>query len=201
MSEKDVPTMTTEDRGARVFRTAVELMVRKGFGGTSIGDIAQAVGMTKAGLYHYFASKHDMLYRIMTYAMDAVEREIVEPTRSIENPEDRLREVIRRHARGLIEHGPAITVLMSETESLQDEQRAEIVRRKESYRAYIREALFELEKDGRLRELDIPTATMHILNTIVGIARWFASDSSDDVDNLVEETVRFNMAAVLKSHS
>ena len=37
-------------RTAEVFRAAAELMVEKGYGGTSIGDIAQAVGMTKAGL-------------------------------------------------------------------------------------------------------------------------------------------------------
>ena len=37
-------------------------MVEKGYGGTSISDIAKAVGMTKAGLYHHITSKQDILF-------------------------------------------------------------------------------------------------------------------------------------------
>ncbi|MDB4459034.1 TetR/AcrR family transcriptional regulator [bacterium] len=37
----------------------------KSFGGTSMNDIAKAVGMTKAGLYHHISSKQDMLFQIL----------------------------------------------------------------------------------------------------------------------------------------
>src|SRR5438445_10903642 len=37
------------------------LFIEKGFGGTNINDIADAVGMTRTALYYYFASKESML--------------------------------------------------------------------------------------------------------------------------------------------
>jgi AcrR family transcriptional regulator len=43
-------------RNEKVFRTATQIMVRQGYGGTFIGDIAKAVGMTKAGLCHHINS-------------------------------------------------------------------------------------------------------------------------------------------------
>ena len=83
----------TPARTADVFRAAAELMVEKGYAGTSIGDIAQSVGMTKAGLYHHISGKQDLLYQILNHAMDELERVVSTPVRLIEDPEERLRQL------------------------------------------------------------------------------------------------------------
>ncbi len=185
-------------RTPEVYRVAADLIVEKGFGGTSIGDIAKAVGMTKAGLYHHISSKQDMLYQIMQHAMDELERWVIAPTRLMEDPEERLREMIRLHIRGAIEHGVAFTILMSEVSHLESAQRKNIVQRKKAYHALARQALQELADQGRLRDLDVKIATMHIMNTLVGIARWFPDDVTSDQEHLISETVEYSMAAILK---
>ena len=135
----------TPARTADVFRAAAELMVEKGYGGTSIGDIAQAVGMTKAGLYHHISGKQDMLYQILNHALDELDRVVSTPVRSIEDPEARLRQLIRLHIRGSIEHGLAFTALMSEINHLAAKQQKMIRGRIEQYHALIRETLQELD--------------------------------------------------------
>jgi len=67
-AETKRPLATPEGRARNeeVFRAAAKLMVQKGYGGTSISDIAKAVGLTKAGLYHHITSKQDMLRRDST---------------------------------------------------------------------------------------------------------------------------------------
>lgn len=185
-------------RNEEVFRTAAEMMVQKGYGGTSVGDIAKAVGMTKAGLYHHISSKQDMLFQIMKFAMDSVETVIVSPTRVIVDPEERLREIVRRHARGIIEGGPAIPVLMSEINHLEPIQRKEITRRIKAYRNYVMKALKELEADGRLHPQDIRITIRHIMRTIVGIAYWYPPDFRTNADQVIEETVNFILRAVIK---
>ena len=85
--------------------------------------------MTKAGLYYYISSKADMLHRIMSYGMDVVDSNIVQPTENIADPEQRLREVIRRHARELIKRGLAISVLISEVNHLNPPHKDDIVAR------------------------------------------------------------------------
>ncbi|MEO2011610.1 MAG: TetR/AcrR family transcriptional regulator [Pirellulaceae bacterium] len=185
-------------RTGTIYRVAVELIVEKGFGGTSIGDIAKAVGMTKAGLYHHISGKQDMLYQIMQHAMDELERVVIAPARLISNPEERLREMMRRHIQGAIEHGCAFTIVMSEVSHLESPERKKIVKRKKAYHALARQALQELAEQGRLRDLDVDIATMHIINTLVGIARWDPDDVTSDQEHLITETVEYNLAAILK---
>jgi AcrR family transcriptional regulator len=188
----------TPARRADVFRAAAELMVEKGYGGTSIGDIAQAVGMTKAGLYHHISGKQDMLYQILDHAVDELDRVVSTPVRLIEDPEERLRQLIRLHIQGSLEHGLAFTVLMSEINHLAAKQQKRIRGRIEEYHALIRETLQELDGNGRLRSLDVNIATMHIMKTITGIARWKFQDFASDAEHLIQETIAYTMAALLK---
>jgi len=185
-------------RTADVFRTAAELMVEKGYGGTSIGDIAHAVGMTKAGLYHHISGKQDMLYQILNHAMDELDRVVSTPVRLIEDPEERLRQLIRLHIQGSIEHGLAFTGLMSEINHLAAKQQKRIRGRIEEYHALIRETLQELADKRRLRSLDINIATMHIMKTTAGVARWKFQDFASDAEHLIQETIAYTMAALLK---
>ena len=98
-------------RNEEIFRTAAELMVTRGYAGTSMGDLAKAVGMTKAGLYHHISSKQDMLFQILLHAMEGLERTVIEPAKHIKDPEERLREILRLHVRGLFENGLEFALL------------------------------------------------------------------------------------------
>ena len=185
-------------RTAKVFRIAAQLMVEKGYGATSINDIAQVVGMTKAGLYHHIRSKQDMLFQILLFAMKNLEREVIEPARRLSDPEARLREAIRLHVGGLFGHGLEFALLFQERRHLEPAQQKTVLRRIENYLELLRTAMQELNDDGKLRDLDIDIASRHILQTITGIARWYKKDSDVAVDFLVEQTVNFNLSAILK---
>lgn len=188
----------TSARTANVVRAAAELMVEKGYGGTSIGDIAQAVGMTKAGLYHHISGKQDLLYQILNDAMNELDCVVSTPVRLIEDPEERLRQLIRLHIQGSVEHGLAFTVLISEINHLAPAQRKAVRRRIAEYHSLIRETLRELTDHGRLRSLDVNIATMHIMNSITAVSRWKHRDFTTDVEHLILETVAYTMAALLK---
>lgn len=189
---------TTPARTADVFQAAAELMVEKGYGGTSLSDIAQAVGMTKAGLYHHISGKQDMLFQILNHALDELDRVVSAPVRLIEAPEKRLRQLMRLHIQALFNHGHTFTVLFSESNHLTESQQNAIRARIVEYHALIREALIQLDDQGRLRRLDINIATMLIMNAFTGIARWKHQDFTSDVDHLIQETVDYTMAALLQ---
>jgi hypothetical protein len=55
-------TAPTNDRLAEIYRTAAQIILRKGYDATSVNDIANALGMTKAGLYHYINGKKELLF-------------------------------------------------------------------------------------------------------------------------------------------
>ena len=185
-------------RNEEVFRTAAELMVQRGYAGTSMGDLAKAVGMTKAGLYHHISSKRDMLFQILQHAMKGLERTVMEPAKRLSDPEERLREIIRLHVHGLFEHGLEFALLFPERRHLEPAQQQVVGQQIENYLGLIREALRELADEGKLRDLEINIAARHILQTIAGIARWYTKDAGVTEALLVEQTVNFNMSAILK---
>ena len=195
---KPITIRKGQARNAEVFRTAAKLMVQKGYGGTSINDIAQAVGMTKAGLYHHITSKQDMLFQILIHAMDGVERDVIEPAKQVEDPEERLREIIRLHLRRMFENGLEFALLFPERQHLEPAQQEAVVQRGKNYLGLICVAMRELADQGKLQDLDINIAAVHILQTITGIARWYTKDARISEDHLVEQTVNFNMSAILK---
>lgn len=195
---KPIATPEGQARNEEIFRTAAQLMVQKGYGATSINDIAQAVGMTKAGLYHHIRSKQDMLFQILQFAMKGLEREVIEPAKRLTDPEARLREAIRLHVRGLFEHGLEFTLLFPERRHLEPAQQEVVAKRIENYLKLLRGAMKKLADEGKLRDLDMNITARHILQTIAGIARWYTKDAGVSVDLLVEQTVNFNLSAVLK---
>ncbi|MDB4469810.1 TetR/AcrR family transcriptional regulator [Akkermansiaceae bacterium] len=194
---KPMATAEGQARNEEVFRTAAELMVQRGYAGTSMGDLAKAVGMTKAGLYHHISNKQDLLFQILLQAMEDLRCEVIEPTKRLPDPEERLREIIRLHVRGLFDHGLEFALLFPERRHLESAQREIIAQQVQDYLSLIREALRELADEGKLQDLDINIAARHILQTIAGIARWYTKDAGVSVDLLVEQTVNFNMSAVL----
>ncbi|TXT35761.1 MAG: hypothetical protein FD138_1230, partial [Planctomycetota bacterium] len=153
------------DRKAQIYRAAAELIVEKGLDATSMNDIARAVDLTKPGLYHYITGKKDLLFSIMQFAMETVETVIVEPAEAITDAEERLRFMLERHA-GMTDYVREITILTEELPALAPEDRDIIIGRKRRYRDFVRDTLYELKYEGKLRDLDVDVATMNIFATV-----------------------------------
>src|SRR5262249_3596455 len=81
------------DRLAEIYREAARIICEKGYDATSMNDIAEAVGITKAGLYHHISGKRTLLFQIMSFGLDALEEEVIAPARGIRDAEQRLRAI------------------------------------------------------------------------------------------------------------
>src|SRR5262249_16674966 len=92
-------------RRAQMYRTVAQIFRDRGFDATSVSDVARALGLTKAGLYHHFESKEALLFEIVMFGLDKVRDEVIIPIRSIRDPEERLQQLIVRHGR-IITRGP-----------------------------------------------------------------------------------------------
>ena len=199
MLDKPVgPRSAAEDRAADVLMTAADLIYRNGFDATSMNDIAKAVNLTKAGLYYYTKGKDDLLYKIMTFAMDCVERDIIAPCQEISDPEQRLRGIVRNHVNSILVSGGAITVLTEELNKLSAAHKRRIISRKRLYLDLLRDTLQTLKKSGRLRDLDITIAALNLFATVLGVARWYDPKGRLSSDCVADEIARFILAGLLK---
>ena len=69
----------------------------KGYEGTSVQEIADACGLTKAGLYHHIQSKEQLLIEIMNYGMDVFEERVLSEVEHIADPVERLKACMARN--------------------------------------------------------------------------------------------------------
>ena len=106
----------TDRRAGYIYRTAARMISEKGFAATSMNEIADAVELTKPGLYYYVKGKKELLYSIMGFALDRLDAEVVAPAGRISDPEVRLRLIMRSHAR----------LLTREPGAVEDEDIAEV---------------------------------------------------------------------------
>src|SRR6266850_7192922 len=88
---------TEPDRLAEIYRAAASIICEKGYDATSMNDIAEAVGITKSGLYHHVSGKRNLLFNIMSFGMDSLEEQVIIPARAITDAEERLRAIITSH--------------------------------------------------------------------------------------------------------
>ena len=190
---------SSDDRAADIYRVAAELIREKGFDATSMSEIAQAVNLTKAGLYYYVPGKEELLNGIVRYGMETIEHGVVVPCQAIEDPAQRLREVVRRHTLLLTQIGGAITILTDEINGLSPKHRRAIVAKKRSYLEFVRETLEILKLRGLLRECTVGLLSMNIFSAILGVARWYRPGGQFEGAEVADEVADFVMAAVLKA--
>jgi TetR/AcrR family transcriptional regulator, cholesterol catabolism regulator len=197
---KKIATRTTEqDRLAEIYDAAARIICDKGFHAMSMNDIAQAVGMTKAGIYHYIEGKQDMLFAIMNFGMDLLDDGVIAPASSIEDPERRLRTIIHNHAQLITRGSNSITVLVDELAGLSSSQRKKIKQRKRVYFDFIRDTLEGLRAEGKLKDVDTTVASFGILGMLLWVSRWFRPEGKLSSEQIAEEILKVAVGGILRS--
>ena len=185
-------------RRAEICRTAARIFRDRDFDATSVSDIARALRMTKAGLYHYFASKEALLFEIMTFGLDRVRDEVIVPARAIQDPESRLREIVVRHARITTRARGAVAQLFDETPALPAAARKAVKQHQRAYFDLVRNTLGELEAAGRLRDVDLTVAAFSVIGMILWLPRWFRPSGRLTDDQAANEIADLALAGVLR---
>src|SRR5262245_15136829 len=102
-----------EQRGD-VLARAAHLMQEKGYGSTSVQDIADAVNFSKANFFYHFHSKENLLYEIfvetLTFTINAIDTTVASDAR----PEDKLRAIADLYVRLAIERTAVMQVWWKE---------------------------------------------------------------------------------------
>lgn len=184
-------------RKAEILRISASIIRRKGFTATRIDDIAEGVGLTKAGLYHYVSKKADVLAAIMEHALEQLEVEVLLPTLAQKEPEQRLRTLLGRLAHILIDEHDLMLTLFDEFGRLTPGERRHLVPRKRELIDLLKRTLDELQAAGKIRKLESSVAVFNLLAPVLWLPRWYRPRGRLHKDEVVDETLRFIMAGLL----
>jgi len=188
-------------RRVEICRTAAQIFRDRGFDATSVSDIARALGMTKAGLYHYFESKEALLFEIVTYGLDRVRDEVLIPVRAVRDPEERLRQIIVRHASIVTRGRGAVTQLNDEIRALPPAARRQLEERMRLYIDLVRDTLVELKAAGRLQDVDPTVAAFSLISMVVWLPRWFRQDGRLTQQQVAQEIAKMALGGLLRQRA
>jgi len=187
----------TLNRRADLVRVAARLFREKGFDGTTIRDIAHAVGMRSGSPFYHFANKHELLMAVMEEGL----RLGLERTRDALGDDtmpaaERFRQLVRVHYGILHDTGSDfIPVMLYDWRSLPAQYKRRIIELKDRYDAIWQRTLDDLHAEGLLRA-DAKLARLMILGAINFSATWYRAASKSarsgqrvDLDQLAAQTV------------
>jgi len=179
-----------------ILRTAARLFQQQGYDGTSMNDVAAALKLSKGGLYHHFQSKDEILFNLMNHAMDITEEQVIAPVKSIANPEDRLRALIRRHIGVVLsERDREITVMLHENHPLTPALRKRINARKKDYVHFVENLIGEVQAQRAVgsnassskKTVTHRAAAFALLGMINWIYQWYRPEGSLQEESLVQQ--------------
>jgi len=158
-----------------ILRAAARLFQQQGYDATSMNDVAAAMKLSKGGLYHHFQSKDEILFHIMSHAMDITEERVINAARRVEGAEERLRTLIRLHIEIVIsEEDREITVMLHENHPLPVAFRRKINGRKKDYVHFVVNLIGDVQRQrGAASQVTPRAAAFALLGMINWIYQWY----------------------------
>ncbi|WP_374527112.1 TetR/AcrR family transcriptional regulator [Novosphingobium sp.] len=167
-----------EERKEAILDHASALFAQKGFLGTSVMDIARACGASKSLLYHYYPSKEDVLFAVMSSHVDLLLEDVAAVKAAGLPPRDSLHALLHRFMMHYVGAADRQKVLLHELDNLPGERRREIV---EAQRKIVDavQALLTAPLPGRFDDpVKARAQTMLLFGTINWTSNWFRPEGA-----------------------
>jgi AcrR family transcriptional regulator len=164
-----------DDQREAILAQAARLFAKRGYVGTSMHQVAEACGLSKATLYHYFKDKYSLLVSITEGHVSVLEQLVIEVQALKLPPEQQLRELIHRILQEYASAQDAHRVLTEDVRFLQDADRERVLGTERAVVAGFARALGEVHP--RLQQALLATPlTMLLFGMINWMFTWMKPD-------------------------
>ncbi|WP_243027001.1 TetR/AcrR family transcriptional regulator [Thermus albus] len=177
----------------RILEEAARLFTEKGYEATSVQDLAEALGLSKAALYHHFQSKEEVLYEISQQALEGLLLE-GKKALAVSDPKEALLRFMEGHARFFEENRPFFVTMLQGLQSLSPEKQRPIIALRDRYEEMVRTLLQRGMEAGVFRQVDVALAGRAVLSLLNWMIRWFRPGGP----LRAEEVARFYFELILR---
>ncbi len=186
--------MTRDD----VLDAAAQVFRQKGFHGASMSDIAAAVNVQKASLYHHVTSKQEILLALLDRALAMLTEHISSISSQNISPDQKLRLMIRGYLTGLAENADLTSVLLFEHRSLDKKSHTKHVPLRDKFEKLWRDVLDEGVTQKTFDLKDTGLATRAIMGTLNWTLTWYHPDGPKSIEQIADEYSDFILKGMLR---
>ncbi|GAB3032029.1 TetR/AcrR family transcriptional regulator [Parafrigoribacterium mesophilum] len=181
---------------ASILRVAVEVFNQHGYDATSMGVLAENLGLTKSAIYHHVSGKEHLLELALDEALGGLEAILDDPRARTGSSGERLEFVLRSAVGVLTERLPFVTLLVR-LRGNTDIERLAMERRRTFDRA-VAALVDEARSEGSLRsDVDARTTTRLLFGMINSIVEWFRPGGAMTADSLADDVIKVAFYGVL----
>jgi AcrR family transcriptional regulator len=164
---------------------AVEVFNERGYDGTSMGDLATRLGLSKSSIYHHVAGKSELLARATDRALDALTAVTQEPATTTGPAIARLEHLVRRSVEVLVAELPYVTLLLRVRGNTPVERRA--LERRRELDARVAALVRRAQDEGSLRpDVDPDLTARLVFGTVNSLVEWYRPGRGPRVSELAE---------------
>jgi len=171
-----------------ILEIAVTAFNEFGYDATSMGVLATRLALSKAAIYHHFASKDEVLQLALDEALNGLEGVLLESGALTGSAIDRLAYVLRGAVHILTTRLPYVTLLLRVRGNTEVERLA-LARRRAFDRA-VSALVVEARDEGSLRsDIDPRVVTRLLFGMVNSIAEWYRPDGPEDAAQLADDVL------------
>jgi TetR/AcrR family transcriptional regulator, cholesterol catabolism regulator len=177
------------NRRPELIRAAARLFREKGFDGTTVRDIAQAVGMRSGSPFYHFASKQEILLAVMEEGLRQGLARMEAVLGHDLGPRERFAAMVKAHLGIILEDGnDFIPVMLYDWRVLDEAHRKRIIATKDRYDAIWQQVIEQLSREGYL-QAQPKFARLTILGAMNFMMTWYKRGEGLSIDDLASQLV------------
>ncbi len=162
---------TTYDR---LLLVAAELFWQRGYEATTTRDLAQAMGLQKASLYHHITRKEDVLFDLCKLAIERLNAAVAATVSEGTPPLEQLQSLIETHMEVVLRDRQLQVGVLNEFRYLSSDHWAAVVSMRDSYQSTVRSIIESCQRNGVLRkDISPATLTLALLDLLNWAIFWF----------------------------
>lgn len=187
----------TDERLRFIVEAAARQFEERGFHGTSVQDIADAVGLTKAALYHYITCKEDLLSLVhdafVSTMLESAERFLTEH----DDPVEQLLFFVESILVTVNDYRPYVRAFFQDLGVLRGERYEWLREKRSKYEKLVENCVTAGIKKGVFSaDIDPHLTTLYIFGACNWSYQWLHPDGPMPIEAIVATWQRFTMQAV-----
>ncbi|NMH95401.1 helix-turn-helix transcriptional regulator [Pseudonocardia bannensis] len=163
------------------------LFAQRGYHGTALSQVAEALGIRTPSLYNHMRSKQELLQRIVSDTTEGVLEDFRLAVEGVADPVERLRRATRVYALRHATHRREALIVNRDTTSLDEPARSEQQELRRRHEHALRGIITEGVAAGTLNVDSPALASFAIREMCVSIARWFREDGPFTAEQVADQ--------------
>lgn len=191
-------TIERRNRDLEVLEAAIKIMAEKGYSAMSVQEVADAVGVLKGSLYHYFSSKEDLLFRVIedSYSRATATAEDV-ASLGLE-PLEELFEYLRRQALWYFTQQDRAKIYFTEARQLKGERLVQMMQRGREYEKRLLNLIVAAKEAGSIKSNTDPRILcLYVEGSLENLRNWSGSAFRNrSFEELADEFINLTSHAI-----